>query len=102
MVGERNAQIQRRCPELVVIGRWISFATRIAVELDAFHSKLGAVFHFLDRVVDAGRRQSAHANEPVRRGGHVFLAQELVVSADAVFIEVVVFGLAQNKRDLGK
>ena len=35
-------------------------------------------------------------------GGHVFFAEELVVGADAVSIEVVFFGLAQNERDLGK
>ncbi len=58
------------------------------------------MFHFFDGIVDAGRGQGAHAHQPVRRGRHVFRAEKLVVGADAVFVELVVFGLAQDKRDL--
>ena len=60
------------------------------------------MFHFFDRVVDAGGGQGAHANQTVRRWRHVFFAEKFVISANAVFIEIVVFGLAQNESDLRK
>ena len=66
------------------------------------HAELGAVFELFDRVVHTGGRNRAHAHQPVRRRRHIFLGKKLVVGANAVAIKVVVFGLAQNERNLGK
>src|SRR5262245_38074122 len=60
------------------------------------------MLHLFDRVVDAGGRQRAHADDAIRRRRAVFLAEKLVVGADTVAVKVIVLGLAQNESDLRK
>jgi hypothetical protein len=60
------------------------------------------VFHFFDRVLHAGRRDCAHAHKAVRRRRHVLFAEKFVVIAYTIFVELIVFGLAQNESDLRK
>ena len=102
MVGKRYAEVERRRPKLVVFGRWIVLAARITIELYPFYAELGAVLEFFHGVIHVRHRDGAHADNAVRRGRHIFLAQKFVVSTYAVFVELVVFGLSQHERDLRK
>ena len=102
MIGERHAHVDGGGPELVVFGGGITLAARITVEFDAFHAELGAVLHFLDRVVDAGGGQGAHANQTVGCRRAIFFAEKFVVGANAIAIEIVVLGLPQDESDLRK
>ena len=100
VIGQRNSQIERCCPELVVLQRRITLAAGIAVELHAFHSEIDAVLQLFDCVIHAGGRQRAHTNQSIRRRRHVLLGEKLVIGADAIAIKIIVFGLTQHKGDL--
>src|SRR4030095_10564388 len=81
MIGERHFQFKRRRPKPIVLGSGITFSTWIALEFYAFEAQLDAVLQFFDRVIEPGDRNRAHTDQTVRRGGHIFLSEKLVVGA---------------------
>src|SRR5262249_44420214 len=51
-------------------------------------------------VVDAGYRDDAHRDQPIRRGRHVFFGEKFVVGADQFAIKIIFLRLPQNEGNL--
>src|SRR5213075_2578048 len=78
----------------------IASAAGELVELHPFQPELGAVLEFAHRVVHSRGREHADREKAIRRRRLVFFGQKLVVGANQLDIERVVFGLPQHERDL--
>src|SRR5581483_7313258 len=69
VVSDGHVEVERRRPEAVVLRRGVALAAREPVQQYAFETLLGAVLQLPQRAVEACRRDDAHGEEAIGRGG---------------------------------